>query len=68
MLVKVVECTRLWKSNGVLIFTVKPFDGIGPSLQLGSFFLALDPTLSKRLQEKDITETWSPTEQCSLSE
>lgn len=23
MLVKVVECTRLWKSNGVLIFTVK---------------------------------------------
>ena len=34
---------------------------------MGSFFLALDLTLSKRLQEKDITETSSPTEPCSVS-
>ena len=63
MLVKVVECIRLWKCDGQLIITVKHWT----ELTVEKFLSCSRSHTFKALQEKDITETWSLTEQCLVS-
>ena len=59
MLVKGVECTRLWKS-GQLIITVKHTE-----LTIEKFLLALDLSLVPSIES--CQETLFPTEQFSVS-
>ena len=63
MLVKFVECIRLWKCDGQLIITVKHWT----ELTVEKFLSCSRSHTFKAFQEKDITETWSLTEQCLVS-